>query len=81
MINFKTPVAYELADLLYAKIVEKGMLDLTYDHDAWKIFDSKPEYGLRRVSSGAIIILREKEDLEELPDRNGYKGFVFVYKG
>lgn len=72
MIDFKTPLAYELADLLYKKIVRNGVLDLTKEYE---IFNLKAEYGLKKVSSGAIQILREKEDLDE-PNI-----FIFEHKG
>lgn len=68
MINLKTPLAYELANLLYDEIIEKGELDLNCEYE---IFELKAEYGLRRVSSGAIQILQEREDLERIKDENG----------
>jgi hypothetical protein len=75
MLNLKTPLAYELANLLYNKLLERG--ELVYD-DLFKIIDSNSQYGLRRVSSGAICILREKQDVEQTKDKKGFIMFKLL---
>jgi hypothetical protein len=80
MINFKNiPEAKELADLLYQKMVEDGLIDL-YDYALLPILEAKPEYGLRRTMAGAIQILSEKENVERLRDEKGYYIFTFKLK-
>jgi hypothetical protein len=79
MINFKNfPEAIELADLLYQKLVEDGLIDL-YDYALLPILEAKPEYGLRKIMAGAIQILMEKEDIERVMGEDG-KNYTFTFK-
>ena len=68
MINFDTPIARELEEILYARLVEQGTLS---DDEFFDITCILPEYGLRRVSSGALWILVARPDVERLKDENG----------
>ena len=64
-----TPSARELSELLYLKLKESKNEELSFN-EIINLFDSKPVYGLSRVNGGAISIIREREDVQELKDEN-----------
>jgi predicted CopG family antitoxin len=67
---FNTPLARELSDLLYNKLKESKNGELSFD-EIIDIFQIKVEYGLRRVNGGAIKLIREKPDVEQVRDEKG----------
>lgn len=67
----------ELADLLYNRLISSEDGILTID-DLFDIHDQKAEYGLRKVSGGAIRILRDKSHVEQTTDKNGHMMFKFI---
>lgn len=69
--NFDTPLARELCELLYKKLKESPNGELSFD-EILNIFDSKSDYGLRRVNGGAIHLIREKSDVEQRKDEKGH---------
>jgi predicted CopG family antitoxin len=68
---FDTPPARELSELLYSKLKESKNGELSFD-EIINLFDSKTVYGLSRVNGGAISIIREREDVQELKDENNH---------
>jgi hypothetical protein len=67
---FNTPLARELAELLYTNLKNSQNGELSFD-EIINIFDTKAEYGLSRVNGGAISLIREREDVEQLKDEKG----------
>lgn len=67
---FDTPLARELAEHLYERLKLSTRGELSFE-DILNVFDEKPEYGLRRVSGGAIHLVRAREDVIQLNDDKG----------
>lgn len=57
----------ELEELLYSKLKDSLSGELSFD-EVTDIFDYKSEYGLNRVNGGAIRMIRERNDVEQLRD-------------
>jgi len=60
----------ELEGILYSKLLESkhGQLDM---EEVCDMFDLKLEYGLKKVSGGAISMIRQREDVEQWRDEKG----------
>lgn len=76
LVNLKSEDAQELAELLYQLLLEKGEIDLNGVEER-KTLDSDSTYGLRRISSGAIQILNDKDDVQHLKDEKGYSTYIY----
>jgi hypothetical protein len=65
-----TELIDELESLLYSKLLKSDNGKLSFDEicDIFDGFESKPEYGLRIVSCGAIRKIRERKDVYQLRD-------------
>lgn len=75
---FNTPLARELSELLYAKLKESKNGELSFN-EIISVFDSKIDYGLSRVNGGAIGLIRERKDVQQLRDDTG-KLFLKIVK-
>lgn len=75
MINFRTLQAKELEEVLYEELLKRGQLNF---NDLIEIHDRKTEYHLRRVSGGAIGMLRERDNVIQTTDENGRMLFKLI---
>lgn len=60
----------ELEELLYYKLRESKDGELSFN-EILDVFDLKQGFGLRKVSGGAISLIREREDVEQVKDEKG----------
>lgn len=67
--RFIKPIS-ELEGLLYSKLIESEKGELSFE-EVLDIFDMKQDYGLRKVSGGAISLIRERKDVEQMKDQKG----------
>jgi hypothetical protein len=67
---FNTPLAIELSELLYSKLKNSKNGELSF-YEILDVFESNSNYGLARVNGGAIKLLKERKDVEQLKDEKG----------
>jgi hypothetical protein len=67
---FNTPLARELAELLYLKLKNSKNGELSF-YEILDVFESDSNFSLSRVSGGAINLLKERKDVEHLNDEKG----------
>lgn len=67
----------ELEELLYSKLKDSPNGELSF-YEIIDIFDSKADYGLRKVNGGAIKIIQERHDVEQLRDDKGRLYFKHI---
>jgi hypothetical protein len=67
---FNTPLARELSELLYLKLKNSKDGELSFN-EILDVFQTDSNYGLARVNGGAINLLKERKDVEQLKDEKG----------
>jgi hypothetical protein len=67
----------ELEGLLYNHLINSKNREITFD-EFFAIEDKKPEYGLKKISGGAIVKLRKRPNVQQTTDESGYMLFRLI---